>query len=172
MKLLFFILIISFCISDNLYFYDYEANEEYYWDGLQSESDNTLEFDSFTLSFNFGKPISKTCHKQEGSVIKFSKSSSSCEILGHHEFNYYTPYKALDSSGLIFFYEGGEICSSRSIEGIKRRVEFKLICSLEESSFKLANSIDDCTTILEKNTVYGCSIEYLPSLWTKILIFS
>jgi hypothetical protein len=160
------------CISDELYWVDYDTSLEYNWESLQSNSDYSLETETEIILFNFGQNVEKTCQGQKASALSFSKTEDSCVILGRHEISYLTPFKTKDTSGLVLFYEGGSICKNRYFNNFKHRIEFKLTCSASESEFFLSSDPGQCTTILEKKGKSGCSKEYQTSFATKIVLFS
>ena len=172
MKLTLLCLIFMQALSDDLYWLDYETNYEYDWQSLQSSEDYIIETSSDIIQFNLGKDIKNTCQGQFASAIMYSKFGDYCEILGRHQINYYTSFKTINSAGLTMFYEGGSICKNNIWTDFQRRLEIKLICSLTETEFYLANSLEDCTTILEKYSKTGCGQEFAYSLLSKILFFS
>lgn len=166
------ILLLNPCLSDDLYWIDYDTSQEYNWESLQSPSDYTLETESTQIIFNFGKNIEKTCQGQSASAVSFSKSNDFCVILGRHEITYLTPFTESSNSGIVLFYEGGSVCKNRYFNDFKHRIEFKFTCSEVESEFVLSSDANQCTSIIEKKGKCGCSQEYKTSLMTKIVLFS
>jgi hypothetical protein len=168
---IFYLLLVG-CLCDELYYVDYDTGFEYSWDALQSPTDYKIETSTDIIWFNLAANVEVTCQGHSAAVIKVSKAGDSCEILGRHEVVYYTPFKTIQNSGIIVFYEGGAICKNKLWNAFKRRVEFKFTCSTTEREFTLANSLNDCTVILEKFTQYGCPREYEYTAALKIIFIS
>ena len=155
--------------ADEMYWYDYDTGYEYSWSQLQRDQDYVLDTNSDIIVYNIGKTIGKTCNGHTGSAILFSKAHDSCEILGNHQVSRFSPYNTRKSSGIIIVYEDGSLCKNKFYSDFKRRIEFKLICSDIESEFINANSLTECTTILEKFTPSGCATEFHYSFTAKVL---
>lgn len=158
--------------SDELDYTDYDSNQEYTWAFLQENNPYTLDAGTDIIKFSFGDEISETCQGQKASVIRFSKAGDSCEILGRHQLTYVNPFKRKYFSGIGIYYEGGSLCRDDLWGDVKRRTEFKLICSKKESEFYFVNVLSDCTTIFERYSKAGCSKEVEYSPWVKILFFT
>lgn len=164
--MLHYFLLLQSVLSDEMFWYDYNTGYEYSWTFLQQKNDYIIETPSEIIKFNLGKEISSACEGQFASAISFPKSGEKCEILARHQLTFYTPFETPSTTGLVVFYEGGSICRNRLYDNFKRRVEFKFTCSSIESGFTLANSLDDCTTIFEKQSLAGCpqDVEYSVSM--------
>lgn len=167
MKLLVFLIVYGYC--DEMYWIDYSSDAEYTWSMLQKPEAYVYHSGGDIIKFNFGKDIKDDCGGQHGTVIRFSKIGEYCEILGHHDIVYYSPFTVLNSPALSVYYEGGTLCRDPMWGDIKRRVEFKLVCSEVESDFFLLNSLNDCTSIFEKFTQSGCPKIIQYSLWVKMI---
>lgn len=164
----FFLVLFIGAIADEMLWIDYNSDSEFKWDSLQASKDYTVESGTHQVKFNIGKNIENSCGGQSASVISFSNAGESCEILGRHELVYFSTFTAIDLTGISIFYEGGALCRDSTWGDLKRRVQFKLICSSTETDFYLSNSLNDCTTIFEKFTKTGCAQEITYSTWVKI----
>ena len=167
MKLL--IVMLVSVLSDEMCWIDYGTNSEYFWDSLQSADSYSFEPGSNLIKFNIGKDIDDTCGGQSAAAILYSKAGDSCEILGRQDLMYFSTFNTLSLSGISVYYEGGSLCRDSAWGDIKRKVQFKLICSETESDFYLVNDVTECTTIFEKFTDSGCPKEIKYSLWVKII---
>ena len=166
------LLLIKIASCDELDYVDYDTSKEYNWSDLQKGNPYTLDLGSEYIKFSIGSEIDETCQGQRASVILFSKSGDYCEILGRHQLTFINPITLRSISGVGIYYEGGTLCRDVLWGDVKRRTEFKLICSERESDFFLANLLRDCTTVLEKYSKSGCSKEFQYSPWVKVLFFS
>lgn len=171
-KRMFILLLIILVYSDELVYTDYESDTEYDWSALQAGNPYSIESGDDIIKFTIGDDLSETCQGQKASVIRFSKAGDSCEILGRHQITFLSPFKKNYSSGIGVFYEGGSLCRDQLWGDIKRRTEFRLMCSKKESDFIFVNILSDCTTVLEKYSSVGCSKEVKYSPWVKILFFT
>ena len=165
----FIIFLVLQVLSDEMYWIDYSTNSEYKWDSLQTEHDYTIEKGPDIIKFNIGKDIKEPCGGQTASAIKFSKTGDYCEILGRHQFSYYNAYKLLNVPTIGIYYEGGSLCRDSMWGDLKRKIEFKFFCSLTESEFVVVNSLNDCTTVIEKRSIVGCPHELEYSLLVTLI---
>jgi hypothetical protein len=169
---LIFLKLLSFASCDELSYVDYETSQEYNWSKLRDSNPYVLDLGTDELKFSIGGDLDETCEGQKASVILFSKFKDHCQILGRHEATFVNPIKLRSMSGVGVYYEGGSLCRDILWGDVKRRTEFKLICSEKETEFYMANLLKDCTTIIEKQTKYGCSKEFQYSPWVKVLFFT
>ena len=154
LEILFLLFAKSLC--DDLYFYDSESKNDYNWEILKKTEDYLIQTDTDVIKFNLGKEIKDKCQGQSASAIRYSKTKDYCEILGRHQLMYAIPLKKFNTTGIAVFYDGGSICQHKRWANLKKRVEFKLICSEFDSDFVIKSSLNDCTTIFEKTTPAGC----------------
>ncbi|OMJ93612.1 hypothetical protein SteCoe_3452 [Stentor coeruleus] len=169
--MIFLLYILDLVLADEMKWIDYSANSEYDWDNLQSSNPYTYEIGQNIVKFTIGAELEETCGGQYASAIKFSKVGADCEILGHHQIDYVTSFTIEGMQAIGLYYEGGSLCRDPLWGDVKRRIEFKLVCSDKESDFYILNSLKECTTIFEKFTPAGCPQEIQYSLTAKLIFF-
>jgi hypothetical protein len=166
-----FFSLFSLSLADPMQFINYYNSSEYFWSSLQSSNPYTLDTGPDVLKFSIGAVLEETCNGQSGSVIRFSKSSSACEVLGRQEQAYVNAYTHTEVPALAVFYEGGGLCRSQMLGDIRRRTQFQLVCSPVEDEFRLKSSLEQCTTVIEKKTQAGCPRPIQYSMWVKVIFF-